>query len=197
METYCASCEVRTQFIHVMYKKVDRLCALVVRVPGYTTEMYCASCEVMLCRRSRPPLWSSGQGYWLQIQRPGFNSRGYQIFWEVVGLERGPLILMSTSSGSGLKGGEYGRGDPSRWSRGTPLYPQKLALTLPTSGGSSVGIVRLYILYILNVICTSFNDLRIPCKNGTRITEIRNDIRYVNTKNLNMHINEGVLVYWT
>jgi hypothetical protein len=25
---------------------VDRLCGLVVRVPGYTTEMYCASCEV-------------------------------------------------------------------------------------------------------------------------------------------------------
>jgi hypothetical protein len=24
----------------------DRLCGLVVRVPGYTTEMYCASCEV-------------------------------------------------------------------------------------------------------------------------------------------------------
>jgi hypothetical protein len=29
----------------------------------------------------------------------------------------------------------------SRWPRGT-LYPQKLALTSPTSGGSSVGIVR-------------------------------------------------------
>jgi hypothetical protein len=29
-----------------MYKKVDRLCGLVVRVPGYRTEMYCASCEV-------------------------------------------------------------------------------------------------------------------------------------------------------
>jgi hypothetical protein len=27
-------------------KKVDRLCGLVVRVPGYITEMYCASCEV-------------------------------------------------------------------------------------------------------------------------------------------------------
>jgi hypothetical protein len=25
---------------------VDRLCGLVVRVPGYRTEMYCASCEV-------------------------------------------------------------------------------------------------------------------------------------------------------
>jgi hypothetical protein len=45
-EMYCASCEVRTEFIYVMYKKVDRLCGLVVRVPGYTTDMYCASCEV-------------------------------------------------------------------------------------------------------------------------------------------------------
>jgi hypothetical protein len=26
--------------------KFDRLCGLVVRVPGYTTDMYCASCEV-------------------------------------------------------------------------------------------------------------------------------------------------------
>jgi hypothetical protein len=40
------SCEVRTEFIYVMYKKVDRLCGLVVSVPGYTTEMYCASCKV-------------------------------------------------------------------------------------------------------------------------------------------------------
>jgi HrpA-like RNA helicase len=36
----------------------------------------------------------------------------------------------------------YGRRDMSRWPRGT-LYPQKLALTSPTSGGHSVGIVRL------------------------------------------------------
>jgi hypothetical protein len=28
----------------------------------------------------RPPLWSSGQGSWLQIQRCGFDSRRYQIF---------------------------------------------------------------------------------------------------------------------
>jgi hypothetical protein len=29
-----------------MQKKVDCLCGLVVRVPGYTTEMYCVSYEV-------------------------------------------------------------------------------------------------------------------------------------------------------
>jgi hypothetical protein len=36
---------------------------------------------------------------------------------------------------------EHGRGDPVRWSRDT-LYPQKLALTLLSSSGSSVDIVR-------------------------------------------------------
>jgi hypothetical protein len=43
---YCVYCEVRTEFIYVMWKKVDRLCGLVVKVPGCRTEMYCASCEV-------------------------------------------------------------------------------------------------------------------------------------------------------
>jgi hypothetical protein len=42
---------------------------------------------------------------------------------------------------SGVESPEYGRWDPSSWPRGT-LYPQKLALTSPTSGGRSVGIVR-------------------------------------------------------
>jgi hypothetical protein len=30
-----------------------------------------------------PPLWSSGQSFWLQIQRSGFDSQRYQTFWEV------------------------------------------------------------------------------------------------------------------
>jgi hypothetical protein len=46
------------------YISFDRLCGLVVRVPGY---------------RSRGP---------------GFDSRSYQIFWEIVGVERGPLSLV-------------------------------------------------------------------------------------------------------
>jgi hypothetical protein len=60
---------------------IDRLCGVVVRAPGYT---------------------SGG---------PGFDSLRYQIFWEVVGLERGPLSLVSKteellerkSSGSSLE----------------------------------------------------------------------------------------------
>jgi hypothetical protein len=95
-----------------------------------------------------PPLWSSGQSSWLQSQRSGFDSRCYQSCCEVVRLQRGPLSLMSTteellerkSSGSGLENRDYGRRDPSRWPHGT-LYPQTLALTLPTSGGRSVRIV--------------------------------------------------------
>jgi hypothetical protein len=44
---------------------------------------------------SEPPLWSSGQISWLQIQRFGFDSRLYYIFW-VVDVELGPLSLLST-----------------------------------------------------------------------------------------------------
>jgi hypothetical protein len=66
---------------------------------------------------SRPPLWSSGQSSWLQVRRPGFDSLRNQIFWGVVGLERGPLSVVSTteelldrnSSGSGLRNRYYGR----------------------------------------------------------------------------------------
>jgi hypothetical protein len=97
----------------------DRPCGLVVWVPGY---------------RSRGP---------------GFDFQRYRSFWEVVGLERGPLKLVSTieelrgrnSSGFGLKSRKNGRGDPLRLPRDT-LYAQKLALTWPTKGCRSVGIVR-------------------------------------------------------
>jgi hypothetical protein len=58
-----------------------------------------------------------------------FDSRRYQIFWEVVGLERDALSFVSTieellerkSNCSGLESREYGRREPSRWPRGTPL----------------------------------------------------------------------------
>jgi hypothetical protein len=63
-----------------------------------------------------PPLWYSGQSSWLQIQRSGFDFRRYQIFSEVVGLERGPLSLVSAivvllerkSSCSGIENRDYG-----------------------------------------------------------------------------------------
>jgi hypothetical protein len=45
---------------------------------------------------------------WLQIQMSEFDSRRYQIFWEVVGLDRGSLskieeLLERKRSGSGLE----------------------------------------------------------------------------------------------
>jgi hypothetical protein len=66
-----------------------------------------------------------------------------------VGLERGPLSLVSTiekligrkSSGSGLEIREYALGIRHS-DHVAPLYPQKLALTSPTRCGRSVGIVR-------------------------------------------------------
>jgi hypothetical protein len=77
---------------------------------------------------------------------PGFDSRCYQIFWEVV--MRDPLSLVSTtgvllgrnSSIFGLENREYGHRDPSLLPCDT-LYPQKFALTSLTSGGRSVGMV--------------------------------------------------------
>jgi hypothetical protein len=42
-------------------------------------------------------MWSSGQSSWLQIHKSGFDSRRYQIFCGVLGLERGPLSLVSTT----------------------------------------------------------------------------------------------------
>jgi hypothetical protein len=70
-----------------------------------------------------------GQSSWLQIQRSGYCSRRYQIFSEVVGLERGPLSLVSTieqllereSSGSGLENWDYDCRGYLRWLRYTPL----------------------------------------------------------------------------
>jgi hypothetical protein len=48
---------------------------------------YLLQCGVFI----RPPLWSSGQSSW----RPGFDSRHYKK--KVMGLERGPLSLVSTT----------------------------------------------------------------------------------------------------
>jgi hypothetical protein len=79
----------------------------------------------------RPPLWSDSQGSWLQIQRSGFDSWCYQIFWEVVSLDQDTLSLVSTTeellgrklSSSSLEIREYGCRDLSRWPLGTLYSP--------------------------------------------------------------------------
>jgi hypothetical protein len=78
---------------------------------------------------SRPPLWSSGQSSRLQIQRSGFDSQRHQIFREVVGLERGPLSLVSTikellerkNSGSSLENRDYGQRESAALKTRHPL----------------------------------------------------------------------------
>jgi hypothetical protein len=82
---------------------------------------------------------------------PGFDSRHFQVFWEVVGLEWGPLSLVRIteellewkSSGFGFRKPRLTAVGIRCADHATPLYRQKLALTLPTSGGHSLGTVRL------------------------------------------------------
>jgi hypothetical protein len=78
----------RTYLLLYIWRKRGLLCGLVVRVSGYKS------------------------------RGPELDSRRYQIFWEVVGLEQGLLRLLSAieeligrkSSGSGLENREYGCG---------------------------------------------------------------------------------------
>jgi hypothetical protein len=78
----------------------------------------------------------------------GFYSRRYQIFWEVVGLTRGQLSLISTIeelverkiSSCGLENRDYGRRGAAALTTKS-FYPQKLVLTSTTSGGRSAGSV--------------------------------------------------------
>jgi hypothetical protein len=64
------------------------------------------------------------------------------------------------------------RGDPLRWPRNT-LYPQKLALTSPTSDGRSVGIVRLRTkateFICINMYCGNFPQCK--ADNSHRVAE--------------------------
>jgi hypothetical protein len=106
-------------FIILLCYTVDRLCGLVVRVSGY---------------RSRGP---------------GIDSRRFQIFWEAVGLELGPLSLVRTteellgrnSSGSGQQNRDWRPGGSVALTTQHPLSA-KVGTTSPRSGGRSVGIVR-------------------------------------------------------
>jgi hypothetical protein len=92
-----------------------------------------------------PPLWSSGQSSWLQFQRSEFESpTHYQTFWEVMGLERGPLSLVTTieelfrrnNSCSGLENWQYGR----KGQHDTPLSAE--VGTIFPDKRRSLGIVR-------------------------------------------------------
>jgi hypothetical protein len=97
----------------------------------------------------RISLWSSGQTSWLQIQRsrvrfpalPDFLRSSESGMGSTQPREDNWGATWKESSGSGLETEMNGRGDPLRWPRDI-LYPLKWAITSPTSGGRSVGIVR-------------------------------------------------------
>jgi hypothetical protein len=154
-----------------------RIVSTAVRYNAAHSSEFCLT-EALSCL-----LWSSGQGSCLQIQRSRIDSRSHQILWEVVGLERGPLCLVSTteellgrkSSGSGVEIREYGRRDPSRWPRGT-LYPQKVGINVAENrrslgrrsslAGSGHG-VRLFLV----VFFTSITNLELQFYDGIRQDE--------------------------
>jgi hypothetical protein len=73
-------------------------------------------------------------------------------------------LLEWKSSGSGQENRINGHGDPLRWPHDA-LYPQKLALTSPTIGGRSVGIVRLrtkgHRVQFSLCVCTGFETKNI------------------------------------
>jgi hypothetical protein len=95
-----------------------------------------------------PSLWSSGQSSWLQIRRPGFDSRHYQKK-KVVSLERGPLSLVSTTEellDRKVAARVYKTENTAVGIRHAdhvaPSIRKKLTITSPTSDSRSVGIVR-------------------------------------------------------
>jgi hypothetical protein len=96
---------------------LDRLCGLVVRVLGYRSG---GPGSIPGTTRKK----SSGSG--TESTQP--REYNWGATWQ-------------KSSGYCLENREYGRKHPSRWPRGT-LYPQKLAITSPTSSGRSIVIIR-------------------------------------------------------
>jgi hypothetical protein len=104
---YCVSCEIRTEFICYVEESKPPLWS-----SGQSSWLHNGNVScfmwgtnwIYICyvEESTPPLRSSGQSFWLQIQRSWFDSGRYQLFWEVVGLERGPLSLLSTIEEGGL-----------------------------------------------------------------------------------------------
>jgi hypothetical protein len=105
----------------IKFSILDRLCGLVVGVRGYKS------------------------------REPGFESQRYQIFWEVVGLKRGPFSLVRIIeellelkiSGSRSRKPRLTALGIRCADHATPSRRKKLALISPTSGSRSIGIDRL------------------------------------------------------
>ena len=99
-------------------------------------------------------LWSSGQSFWLQMQRFRVQSPALPDFLSSSGSGTGSTqpreprevnwgaTWMKKSSGSRSRKQRLTAVGTRCADHVTPLYPQKLALTSPTGGCRSVGIVR-------------------------------------------------------
>jgi hypothetical protein len=107
-----------TTYLILQRCNADRLCSLVVRLPGYRHP------EVRIQFPALPDFLRSS------VSATGCTQP----------LTTTTELLGRKSSVSGLDNLEYGRRDPSQWPRDT-LYQKKLALTSLTSGVRSVGIV--------------------------------------------------------
>jgi hypothetical protein len=131
---------------------LDRLCGLVVRVLGYRS-----GGPDSIPGTTQKKSSGSGTG---STQPREYN---WGATWK-------------KSSGC-LENREYGRRHPSRWPRST-LYPQKLAITSPTSGGRSVGIVRSRTQTMQFVCCCSILSYRSSMQLGPKRYCIRNEALY-------------------
>jgi hypothetical protein len=116
------------------------LCGLVVWVPGYIS------------------------------RQPRLDSRRYQVLWEIVSLERGPVSLVSTieeqlerkSSRSGLENRKYDRKDPSLWPRGT-LYPQKICTNFAQQATVARPVYFFSRTQATELVCQMFADISEQC----------------------------------
>jgi hypothetical protein len=117
----------------------------------YSYEILCAFYGFSNFDHVRPPLWSSGRVPGYRSRDPRFHSRRYQIFWEVVCLERGPLSLVSKTeelleyknSGSGSIQPRLKTVGIRCADHAIPSICKMLALNSPTCDGLSVGVVHL------------------------------------------------------
>jgi hypothetical protein len=134
----------------------------------------------------RLSLWSSGQSFWLQIQRSRVLFQALQDCLRSRGVWNGvhsaswgqlSSYLIEKGAAPVKKTEINGRGNSLRWPRNA-LYLQKLALTSLTSGGSSVGIVR------LRAKATEFSFSLNRHYNGLILGGINADVRYNRVKGL-------------
>ena len=173
------------------------------------------SLRIIICIKSisvillRPPLWSSGQSFWLQIQRSRVRSPALPDFLSSSGSGMGSTQPREVNWGSYLN--EKSGGSRSRKQRltavgtrcadhVTPLYPQKLALNSPTGCGCSVGIVRVrtkatefVCLFVILLICHFIVQSFLIIGRNTEMLQWNFSVRMDRSASLNKKLEERFL----